>query len=569
MSIQTSPGIRYEEKVAMPMRDGVLLRANIWRPAREGRFPAIFERTPYSKAAGLDNLFALRFVLAGYAYIAQDIRGRYDSDGVWIPFSEPDTGDDRDGFDSIEWLVRQPWCDGKIGTTGASYNGWLQWQTARRNPPGLAAMSARSIPVEMPDLDWGGSFKVARRFRWWFVSMAPDIRKRLGLPPPHTTLEAARPPESEAEQKRRMETLPLGAVPAELPPGLAEAALAWMRDPGRRPWKLDAAHRSLSAPNFDITGWFDHCNGSIGHFAGMRAAGATPQARAQTRLIIGPWNHMGIGRRKQGSFDFGPAAEVDGGGLVLRWFDRWIKNEDNGVDREPAVRYFVLGSNEWKAADDWPPPGVRARTLFLRSAPAPAAPLTGHLDSRPPAGDEAADSFTDDPRNPCPSQCDSSLFTQPIDRNLLNGRSDILRYVSAPLEEDLEIAGHPEVILHAASTAPDTDLFARLSDDEAGGRSLEICYGMVRARYRQGLDREIPLTPGEPAVFRIRLGPTACRFLQGHRIRLDIAAADFPLHDRNHHTGGNDLFESKLVTATQTVFHSVGRPSCLILPVTG
>ncbi len=553
-----SPGLLYEENVAVPMRDGTLLRANLWRPDREGAFPAILERTPYGKAVGLDN-GAARFAHAGFVFLAQDCRGRYASGGTWIPFTEPSTGEAEDGFDTVEWVARQPWCNGRVGTTGASYNGWMQWQLAGLQPPHHAAMSARTIPLEMADIDWSGGFKSGRRLAWWFLGMAPDLRRRLGLPPPHTPAEAALALPA-ADQQKLFRTLPLSSLPALLPPGLAESALAWLRNPAGKPWGLAAKHPRTIVPNFDITGWYDHCSGTLGHFSGMRRNGGAPASRSQTRVLIGPWNHMSAGRRKQGAFDFGPAAEVDIIGLLLRWFDRWLRNADNGVDREPPVRYFVMGSNEWKAADDWPPRDARAHTLFLRTA--------GALDARPPCADETPGRYTADPNDPVPSLCDAALFTQPADRRSLDHRADILRYVSEPLEADLEIAGHPEVVLHAASTARDTDFFARLADEAPGGPAMEICYGMTRARYRSGLDKEEPLSPDEPVEIRIRLGPTSCRFLKGHRIRLEICGADFPLHDRNHQTGGNDLFETELKTATQTVFHAAGMASHLILPVT-
>jgi putative CocE/NonD family hydrolase len=268
---------------------------------------------------------------------------------------------------------------------------------------------------------------------------------------------------------------------------------------------------------------------------------------------------MTHGRRKQGPFDFGPAAEVDIGGLLLRWFDRWLRGIDNGLDREPAVRYFVMGANTWKGAEAWPPPGAQPVTRFLGSG--------GSLELQPRGEEESADSYTADPNDPVPSLCEPAMFTMPTDRRRLDQRSDILRYVSEPLERDVEIAGCPEVVLHVASTAPDTDFFARLADDSPNGPALELCYGMMRARYRGGLEKEQLLVPGETVEIRIKLGPTACRFLKGHRIRLEICGADFPLHDRNHQTGGNDLFESELKVATHTVFHTAALPSRLILPV--
>ena len=557
-----SPNLIYEENAAVPMRDGTRLRINLYRPETEGRYPAILERTPYGKPAGIDNSQAASFVHAGYVYVSQDMRGRFSSDGDWvpIPFAGPFEG--TDGADTVAWIAAQPWSNGRIATTGTSYNSLVQWLLAAEQPPALAAMSARSFPTDLADVDWCGGFKPARRLKWWFCSMAPDLNRRLGLPPPHTPAEAAA---LWTDHHGWFDELPLARCVDRLPAPLAAHALAWLRNPGRRHLRLESIHPRIAVPNLDITGWFDHCNATIDHFGGMRRNAATAEARSQTRLIIGPWAHNTLGRRQSGDFDFGPTAAMALDGVVLRWFDRWLKGVENGVDRDPAVRYFELGSGAWRSADTWPPPDPRPHTLFLHAGTVDA-PYSGRLTPDAPTPEASAVGFTYDPRDPTPSLCDAALFTQPRDQRKLDHRPDILRYVTPPLDQDLEIAGYPVVILYAASSAPDTDFFVRLADDAPGEPALEICYGMMRARYRRGTDRITPLKPGEPAEFRIRLGPAACRFRKGHRIRLEIASADFPLHDRNHNTGGNDLFESELAAAHQRVFHAAAWPSRLVLP---
>ena len=587
-------GIVEEKDVDVPMRDGVLLRANVFRPDAQGEFPAILLRTPYRKPSGGYE----RFVRAGYAVVTQDSRGRYASDGEYIPFTEEHTGDAEDGYDSVEWLAAQDFCNGRVGTMGASYNAWMQWQLARLRPPHLVAMCAYTIPLELTAVDWPGGFRPGRRVKWWMTSMAPDIRRRLGEAGPHTP-EEARKAWDEVDQGHWLGFLPWLELPRYLPKGMAEHAEDWLRHPNRKAWRFEEAHREVEVPNLDFSGWYDHCNDTMRHLAGMQKNGRTELARTQFKLVAGPWSHPTLGQRKVGDIDFGPQAPVDLDDMMIRWFDHWLKGLPNGVDREPAMRYFVMGCNQWRHADSWPPPQIESREYRLGSGGnAGSAEGDGVLEGSEQSGgandggtDSAGernasspaltDSYVYDPRDPVPTLWSRELFTSPADRRVLEHRKDILYFRSAPLEKAVEIAGYPEVVLFASSTAPDTDFFARLIDEypdgegdsaaapdsSAKGKALEVSYGLVRARHRNSLDVENFLTPMEVVAIRIKLGPTACRFLQGHRIRLEITSSDFPNHDRNHNTGRNDLADTELVSAQQTVYHTSEYPSRLILPV--
>jgi len=555
-------GVIVESDVAVPVRDLTVLRANVFRPDGDGRFPGILLRTPYGKPVGGFD----RYVRSGYVVVTQDARGRYASDGQYVPFTVPDTGDAEDGYDSVEWLSGQPYCNGRVGTLGASYNAWMQWQTAKLRPPHLEAMCAYSIPLELTEVDWPGGFRPGRRILWWLTTLAPDLRKRHGLPPPHTVADARRIWD-ELEHGRWLGLLPWTRIVDYLPPGLSEYVQDWLEHPNRRPWGFHAVHGEVEVPNLDFSGWYDHCNGTMAHLGLMQKHGRSELARTQTKMVLGPWNHGGIGKRKLVDIDFGPAAELDIHHMIIRWFDRWLKDADNGVDREPAVRYLAMGSGKWKSAGTWPPEGLGETEYFLVSDGDAHLPKgSGALADREP-GDSATDGYAYDPVDPVPTLWTRALFTEPSDRERLAHRRDILRYRTPPLEAAVEVVGYPEAVLHASSSAVDTDFFARLVDEHPDGMAMEICYGMVRARHRHSLDREDLLTPGEVTEYRIRLGATACRFLKGHRIRLEVTSSDFPNHDRNHNTGGNDLAETQLVVAQQTVHHDADRPSRLILPV--
>jgi len=559
-------GIIVEENVPVPMRDGVILRANVFRPNAPGRFPGLLIRTPYDKnlvraAGGFD-----RYIRAGYVVVIEDSRGRYASEGDYVPLTAEHTGDAEDGYDTVEWLAQQPYCNSKVGTMGRSYNAWMQWKLARLCPPHLIAMCAYSVPMELTELDWTGGFRPGRRVAWWMTVIAPDLRRRQGLPGPHTPVEAVKIWD-EIEHGRWLGFMPWLDLPRYLPKGLAEYAEDWLRHPNHKVWKLSEIHREVKVPNLDFSGWYDHCSGTIGHLAGMQKNARTEVARTQTKLVIGPWNHRNLGKRRIGEIDFGPQAELDIDDLIIRWFDHWLKGLDNGINREPAVRYFVIGSAKWKAADAWPPEGMDEVVYYLSSSGnAGQAESSGLLMQEFP-GEEPCDMYTYDPNDPVPTLWTRELFTVPSDRRSLEYRQDILYYRTPPLEQDVEVVGYPEVVLYASSSAPDTDFFARLVDEHPKGPALEVCYGMVRARHRNSLDREELLTPGEITMFRIKLGPTACRFLKGHRIRLEITSSDFPNHDRNHNTGRNDLTDTKLVAAQQKIFHSTNYLSRLILTV--
>ena len=567
-------GILTEPDVQVPMRDGVQMAAHVFRPDADGRFPGILLRTPYDRPkSGFE-----RYVRAGYAVVTMDSRGRYGSEGDWVPFTVEHTGDAEDGYDSVEWLAAQPWCDGSVGTLGASYNAYMQWQLAKLRPPHLVAMCAYTIPLELTEVDWPGGFRPGRRIKWWLTSMAPDLRRRHGLPPPHTPEQARQEWDKVAGEGHWIGYLPWLDFPRQLPPGLAEYAKDWLEHPNRRAWKFDEVHKEVAVPNLDFSGWYDHCNGSMQHLQLMQRHGRTERARSQTKLVAGPWNHPSLGSRTVAGFDFGPQAALDLPDLIIRWFDHWLKGIDNGVNREPAVRYFAMAGRQgqWRSADTWPPANTTPCEYLLSSDGNAKFGGSGRLSIDGGHTDAEADRFDYDPHNPVPTLWTREWFTGPADRRRLEGRNDILCYRSEPLTDAVEIAGYPEAVLFVSSSAPDTDFFARLVDEHppagaggemASGPAPEMCYGMVRARHRNSLDVEELLTPGGLVELRIRMGPTACRFEPGHRIRLEITSSDFPNHDRNHNTGKNDLADTELVVATNAVHHSAAQPSRLVLPV--
>ena len=557
-AVQERPlAVKIERDVAVPMRDGVVSRADVYRPDRGGPYPAILERTPFSKAGREFN----RFVKAGYIVVCQDARGRYKSDGVDESFLRPETHDAEDGYDTIEWAGRLSGSTGKVGTFGTLYHAFLQWWLAPLRLPSLVAMSAISIPARYTDLEWPGTIWPGRRLKWWIASMSPDMRRRAGRPGTHTPAEANVLWDA-GEGGSWLWSLPWLEVSDQAFEHEAAAVRHWLRNPHLDPWKLHEGCPEISVPNLDFVGWYDHCNGDMLLFRSMVKHGKTEATRKGQRIVIGPWSHAGRAQRGYGSIDFGSAAAIQ-----IRWFDHWRKGKPNGVDADAPVRIFVMGVNRWRYEDEWPLSRAHEREVFLTSGGAANTPdgdgeLLPHTPSR-----TGSDRYTYDARHPVLFLYGAAMFTIPTDQRPLAACHDILVYQSEPLTEAVEVTGNPLVELYATSSAPDTDFFVRLVDVAPDGLAQDLSMGMVQARYHKSLTEPELLAPGEVTNFTIRMSPTSIRFQPGHRIRLDVTSSDFPNYDRNHNTAAGGNADAALQAADQTIYHGGSRASKLVLPV--
>jgi putative CocE/NonD family hydrolase len=553
-----------EKDVWASMRDGVRLQADVYRPDQPGVYPVLVVRTPYGRKAAR---VVEPYVKAGYIVVSQDVRGRYASEGEFLSFVHAKTHDAEDGYDTVEWAARLPGSSGKVGTFGVSYDAFLQWRLAALRPPSLVAMAASSIPARMTDLEGPGTIRPGRRLKWYHGTIAPNLRQRAGGAGPYSKKEAN---EIWDQGERHF----LWFTPwLELPDAFwgsrreAEGVRAWLKDPAHDPWRFDAAASQITVPNLAHVGWYDHCNGSLDIHDAIVARGGTELARGHQHIVIGPWPHGGYAKRKIGSIDFGPESAVNLADAQIRWFNHWLKGEDNGVRADAPVRLFTMGVNRWRDEREWPLRRAVRQDLFLASGGRAATPAgDGRLDPAPPAS-TGKDLYTYDPRNPVPSLWTAELQTIPAEQSPLRHRADILVYQTEPLREAIEVTGYPELELFAASSAPDTDFFARLIDVAPDGTAIDVAAGMVRARYRESVSTPRMLEPGKPTRFRIRLGPTSIAFQAGHRIRLDVTSSDFPNYDRNHNTAADPNADPSLRPAEQTVFHGSELASRLILPV--
>lgn len=555
---------RVEKNVFVPMRDGVRLMADVYRPDARGSYPVLVTRTPYGRpGAGA----ATPYVKAGYIVVSQDARGRYDSEGEFISLIAENTHEAEDGYDTVEWAARLPESSGKVGTFGVSYNAFVQWRLAALRPPSLVAMAASSIPARMTDLEGPGTIRPGRRLKWYHGTISPDLRRHHGGPGPYTRPEASAM--WDFGEKQYLWFLPWMEIPDSFwgSAGEAEAVRAWLKQPSYDPWRFDEAASKITVPNICFVGWYDHCNGAIDIHNAVVARGATAVARRNQRLIIGPWPHGGAGQSKVGEIDFGQDAAVNMSAEQIRWFDHWLKGADNGVEKDPPVRIFTMGRNQWRDERAWPVTDVTRSDFFLSSGGKANTPAgDGRLSATAPAR-VSSDRYRYDPRDPVPSLWTADLKTIPAEQGPLRHRRDILVYQSEPLGEPIEVTGYPEVELFAASSAPDTDFFARLIDVAPDGKAVDVANGMVRARYRDSLRESKFIRPGQTVRYTLRLGPTSIEFGRGHRIRLDVTSSDFPNYDRNHNTAADPNIDVTLVVAEQTVFHGGAERSRLIVPV--
>ncbi len=550
--------VMVDHHVAIPMRDGVNLYADVYRPVAEGKYPVIVCRTPYSTqrapAAYEEPVF---FSRRGFVYVFQDVRGRHESEGKWEPFRN----DIEDGYDTIEWAARQRWSNGKVGMQGHSYSGHVQWRAAMSKPPHLVTIfpivASTSLYHNWVTLD--GAWRLSFNFGWGADRQESRVMQNTGL---HTMKDG---PESQ-RYEHVLSFLPLIGM-QELMGHHTQFYTDWIHHPDYDDYwkKLNAEEvfGDIGIPVYSSGGWFDiFTQGTQNGYIGMSKRGKTPEARRQARMVIGPWEH-GVSQ-KTGDIDFGPAANLPREVFELHWYDYWLKGVKNGVDTDPAVTLFVMGKNVWRQENEYPLARTRYRDLYLSSA--------GQLSWNAPAANSAPDHYASDPNNPVPSTggnncCGTPTLSGPRDQRPIESRGDVLSYTSQPMSEEMEVTGPVKLVLYASSDAPDTDFVAKLIDVYPDGRAINLCDGILRARYRESLSRPKLLEPGKTYELAIQLTGTSNVFLPGHRIRVDLAGSHFPEFDRNPNTGKPFGLTGEVRIARQTIHHSAAQPSHIVLPV--
>lgn len=564
MRTETESGdlsVTAEENVPAEMRDGTILRSDVYRPSRPGTYPVLLCRTPYNKSGdvtgGLGGYGATARKLASRGYIAvvQDIRGRFASDGEWFWMFQDNstTFDGQDGYDTVEWAAGLPDSDGQVGTWGHSYPSWCIWRLAETQPPHLKALFASGMASRLQDLNFG-VLETCRRLQWTYV-MAVDARRRVGDESGPRTTDEANEHWYEVERGKWIWYLPLGDIPDQAFSTLTPLLKQYFKEQNKEFFAFDETHHRVNVPTCQLTGWYDRLIGTIDNFAGMEREG--PESlRGQHRLIIGPWGH-----------EVGPDADTTYPDAVSRWYDYQFKGIDNGIGSEPPVNLFVLVENKWRFEHEWPLARTQYTEFFLHSGGGANTVWGDGMISTSEPRSERPDEYDYDPKDPVMSLMDISAQSAARDQRPLDERKDVLVYQTPPLQEDIEVTGPVVLKLWAASSAPDTDFTAKLINVDPNGLAVNLCYGITRALYRDGYDNPTLIEPGKPYEYTIRVNSTGILFRRGHRIRLDVSSSDFPNFDRNHNTGADYWSDVELRVAHQTVFHDLEHPSRLILPV--
>jgi putative CocE/NonD family hydrolase len=570
---QTAPQIVVEHGVAMKTRDGVTLRADLYRPAGEGKFPTLLQRTPYNKDNAAE--FARRAVERGYQVVVQDVRGRFTSDGEWYTFKH----EAEDGYDTIEWVATLPHSDGRVGMWGGSYVGATQMLAAISHPPHLKGI-APWVTASNYHENWtyqGGAFEQGFN-ESWTSGLAQDtldhlMRRITNFRVGSTVLPLSNYP---------VFNLKAPKDGTELTGVLAPYFLDWLAHPTYDDyWKkisIEENYQNITVPALNMAAWYDiFQGGSLLNYQGLRDHAGNEEARKGQRLLVAIGGHAGGGRHI-GDTDFGPAAEeFSDESATLDWYDYLFLGKQNEfADAAKPVRYFVMGTNEWRDSESWPPKQARESKAFLHSGGnANSASGNGTLlagtqlpDNDPP------DTYVYDPADPVPTVggplcCDGEHFAGgPRDQSEIEKRPDVLIYSTGALQQDLEVTGHVTLDLFAKSSAVDTDFTAKLVDVGPDGFARNVTEGILRAKYRESTKGAPKLiTPGEVYEYKIDLWSTSNVFLKGHKIRLEVSSSNFPRFDRNLNTGKDAATSSEMVKATNTILHDAAHPSALILPV--
>lgn len=563
--------VREQRGVMIPTRDGTQLSADIYQPVTDAKTPVILIRTPYKKE--MNEIEGKYYARRGYTVAIQDVRGRFGSSGTWEAF----INEGRDGYDAIEWLAAQPWCDGKVGMIGASYVGWVQWWAAAEKPPHLVTI----IPnVSPPDPFYNIPYEYGVFFLmgsiWWAEIVESEATADVS--------GSAMSKISEHKYTQLLKELPVIGLDRKV---LGKENHSWRKwiehntlDSYWEPACFLDRLQDVRIPVFHQSGWFDGDGiGSKLNYLRMASHGHPNQ-----KLILGPWGHTNQATRIAGDRDFGPEAIVDLSRDYLRWFDYWLKGVDNGINKEPFVSLFVMGTNKWLHGDSYPLPQTRFEKWYFSSAGnANTSKGDGVLTLEAPAADAPPDQYRYDPADPTPAP---ELYDEPdatssapvaleakqkaavaYHESIAQTRRDMLVYTTPALEKPLTFVGPLSVVLYASSSCKDTDWFARLVEISETGKLYILAEGKIRARFRESMRKPTFLEPGKVYEYTLDLWQTGITIPAGRRLRVEVSSASFPMFSRNLNTGGHNEKDTDFVAAEQTIYHDAARPSHLLLPV--
>ncbi|GEL76481.1 CocE/NonD family hydrolase [Tenuibacillus multivorans] len=539
---------RIVRDVKIPMRDGVMLSADVYLPKGEGVYPTIVVRTPYMKTRDKEHQQALYFSNHDYSVVNIDVRGRGDSDGEFVPYRH----DGIDGYDSIEWVAKQPWCDGNVGTLGGSYLGRIQWLTALEKPPALKAMIPMVTPSD-PFVEWPTGMPNPMHMCWLYMTRGRMLQN--------------------------INLVDWEKVYWHLPYQEMDTETGWYSEQWREEiehpyfdeyWEHIAyQHRfdEIDLPVLHISGWYDDEQvGTPLNYRGMVEAGKLDQ-----HLLMGPWPHNINQSTKLGEIDFGADSLIDMYYYQQRFFDCYLKGVDNGFREKDPVDIFVMGDDKWRGEKAWPLPNTDWTPYYLHSGGKANSRFgDGLINQGKPTDNEAeGDHYTYDPANPVPfiTEMVSHQIGGPDNYASIERRDDILVYTSEELQEDVEVTGPVTAELYASTDAFDTDFTVKLLDVRPSGFAQRLTDGFVRGRFRNGMDQPEVMEPGQIYKLEVDCWNTSHVFKKGHRVRIEVSSSAFPKYDRNLNTGAPLGKTSEMKVAHQTIYHSEDYPSAIILPI--
>jgi len=552
-----------ERNVAAKMRDGMTLRADIYRPNAEGKFPVLLVRTPYDKTN--ETNFGLKGAARGYVVIAQDVRGRFASEGDWYTFKY----ESQDGYDTVEWAAALPYSNGKVGMFGGSYVGATQFLAAIAKPPHLVGICPNYTASNYHD-GWtyqGGAFEQWFNESWTTGLALNTMRRRM---------------ETNADALSGTKVLPLNSYPVlEMPQaaGLAPYFADWLAHPNFDDyWKqisIEDHYAQIQVPVFSLGAWYDiFLGGTLRNYVRLKKEAGSESTRSTQRLMVYVGGHAGgWAGRKVGALDFGDKLPIDVGEVTLRWYDWLLKGEANGIEKEKPVKIFVMGKNEWREEDDWPLARAKNTRYYLHSSGA-ANGLGGNgsLSTMAPP-DEKPDQYVYDPNDAVPTiggpLCCSALPTGigPQDQRPAEGRNDVLVYTTPAFAKDTEVTGPVSLDLYVSSSAVDTDFTGKLVDVWPDGFAQNLTEGILRLRYRNSQEKPELANPGETYHITVDLWATSNVFLAGHKLRLEVSSSNFPRFDRNLNTGEEQARATRMIKAANVIYHDKAHPSALVVPL--
>jgi uncharacterized protein len=557
--------VTVERNVPAKMRDGVALRADIYRPNADGKFPVLLVRTPYDKTNSTG--FGVRAATRGYVVVEQDVRGRFASEGDWYPFKN----ESQDGYDTIEWAAALPYSSGKVGMFGGSYVGATQFLAAIAHPPHLAGICPSVTASNYHD-GWtyqGGAFEL-----WfgesWTTQLARDTeRRRID----EGVIGAA------LGWTQKLPLLSYPVVTAPSAENLAPYFKDWLAHPNYDDyWKqisIEDHYAQIQVPVLNIAAWYDiFLGGSLKNYIRLKTEAGTDVARRGQRLSVTVGGHASsLDPKKIGAVEFGEKLPTDGDAAMLRWYDWLLKGGANGAEKDKPVRIFVMGKNEWRDEDDWPLARAKPTRYYLHS-PGSANGLDGNgtLSPAMPA-DEKPDQYVYDPADPTPTiggpLCCGALPTGigPQDQRPAEARTDVLNFTTPAFSKDTEVTGPVSLDLYVSSSALDTDFTGMLVDVWPNGFAQNLTDGILRLRYRNSQETPELANPGQTYHLTIDLWATSNVFLAGHKLRLEVSSSNFPRFDRNLNTGEDQARATRMVKATNVIYHDKAHPSALVLPI--